>query len=255
MELVNVHIPNQFLWHRLAQYLSCAQNNLQGLYQSSTPVSSLEAELMPTLYHRCEVLLMQGVVHFQAGRTQQSLNTFRSVLDQDPTHLEVLPMLTWNCLILGLNTDAQYCHQSYRAFHSKNSNPDLYSKICRSLVRHSLLTYLWNCVYTGYLQSIHQFEEQWQSLNLGNAEFDFNILFSVTDFLSGKPQIAKQRMKTLYHQFPQEWLPSFLWSVSAFGEKDLAACDEMITTALKKASHPHRSFIQLIQQAMLSEEG
>ena len=260
-------VKNTSLWYHLARVLSHSQAEMFRCYQDLSsqeqslflsPSVDLLSRLQKlslsavSLYSQCEALLMSGMIHFGEGKHKASLSLFRSVLDRDPTHLEVLPILAWNCLILGLNTDAQICGQNYRTFHDKNTKPELYNQVCRSSVRHSTLGYLWGCLSGGELEAIRQFENQWVSLNLGNAEFDFEVLFAMADFLRGQSQKAKSRVKTLYHQFPYEWLPALLWSVGAFGEKDLAACDEMITHALKKASQHQQIFIQSVQQAMFS---
>lgn len=266
-EKLTSNFRNKTLWISLIEHVT--QNYLELLryshegersFVSHGNVSSTDANshlkklslVAPTVFDQCEALLMMGKQQFRDQKYKTSLSLFRTVFDKDPTHLEVLPIMTWNCLMLGLTSDATLCEKNHRMFHEKTLRPEAYRTISESTLRFSTLVYLCQSLLSGRCEDVSRFQEKWVSLGLETAEFAFNVIFTLNALMQSDVKSASVRIRSLYHAHPQEWLPSMMWAIHAYGERDLAVCDEMAISAAQKAPQL-KSVIQGLHHAMIAE--
>jgi tetratricopeptide (TPR) repeat protein len=254
------------IWGSCVIHLLKTYNSLhyceQALYETPQEEVSIQSQALLTHlkkmnlvshshYNQYYAQFLTGVMHFKQGNFKTSLSLWRSVLDRDPSNMEVLPALAWNCLLLGLTSDAKNAMKQYKKFHQKLTRVNLYKQLCEPAHRTATLIYLCKGVISGDYDRFDRFDRKWQSLGLMTAEFDYEVLLIIYKVLRGDQEEARMLIKKLYQTYQQEWLPAVLWALFAYGEKDLAACDHRLNQAIQKAPQ-QKHFIGSLTTALLS---
>lgn len=250
-----------FFWHRLVDYLCDEKRFLAHCYHvlatgndlSVGELSRLKAQSQSScsIFDQCEADVMLGMMAFRVRKHQTSLIHLRRVLQVDSKHMEVLPVIVWNCLLLGLASDAQAANRQYRLFHRKPVQ-ESYWVLMRPALRWASMIQVLESFQVGHLGWMDGFWARWAfQEDVPDALFDFDVIWIIDAFLRTQAREGRRKVQEMYRRFPNEWIPSLLMAIVAFGDRDDALCFDMSQCAVSRAPKNHHRFLTGMQNAMI----